>query len=172
MKTLLRKAAERGGVHPIHLDRLSSSFASKIETLQIITEHYDLMLDMFRSYCRLVRKHTMKGLSPIVRKTVLMIESNVSSALTLSTLAEAQNVSAGYLSTIFKKETDKTVSEYIWEKRLRRAEHLLSTTNLQIQTVALHCGVVDVQYFSKMFKKQRGMTPKEYRQKHNIHGNS
>ncbi|MBQ4140343.1 MAG: helix-turn-helix domain-containing protein [Clostridia bacterium] len=164
MNTLLRKAAEKGGVHPMHLDNLSSSFAVRIESLASHTDHFELMLEMFRAYCRLVRKHTMQGLSPIVRKTVLMIESDLSANLTLATLAEAQNVSSGYLATIFKKETEKTVSEYIRKKRIKQAKHLLATTHLQVQTIALHCGIMDVQYFTKIFKKETGKTPKEYRE--------
>ncbi len=164
MNTLLRKAAEKGGVHPMYLDSISSSFAARIEALPSHTDHLEFMLEMFRAYCRLVRKHTMQGLSPIVRKTVLMIESDLSANLTLATLAEAQNVSSGYLATIFKKETDKTVSEYIREKRVKLAKHLLSTTHLQVQTIALHCGIMDVQYFTKIFKKETGKTPKEYRE--------
>jgi len=160
----MRKAAEKGGVHPMHLDHLSSSFALRIESLASHTDHFELMLEMFRAYCRLVRKHTMQGLSPIVRKTVLMIESDLSANLTLATLAEAQNVSSGYLATIFKKETEKTVSEYIRKKRVKQAKHLLATTHLQVQTIALHCGIMDVQYFTKIFKKETGKTPKEYRE--------
>ena len=163
MNTLLRKAAEKGGVHPMHLDSLSSSFAVRIEALPSYTDHFEFMLEMFRAYCRLVRKHTMQGLSPIVRKTVLMIEYDLSANLTLATLAGAQNVSSGYLATIFKKETEKTVSEYIREKRVKQAKHLLATTHLQVQTIALHCGIMDVQYFTKLFKKETGKTPKEYR---------
>ena len=164
MNTLLRKAAEKGGVHPMYLDSLSSSFAMRIEALASHNDHFEFMLEMFRAYCRLVRKHTMQGLSPIVRKAVLMIDADLSANLSLATLAEAQNVSSGYLATIFKKETDKTVSEYIREKRVKQAKHLLSTTNLQVQTIALHCGIMDVQYFTKIFKKETGKTPKEYRE--------
>lgn len=164
MNTLLRKAAERGGVHPMHLNTLSSSFAEKIEALPSQADHFDLMLEMFRSYCRLVRKHTMQGMSPIVRKAVLMIDADISANLSLATLAQAQNVSSGYLATVFKRETDKTVSEYIRERRIKQAKHLLVTTNLQIQTIALHCGIMDVQYFTKIFKKETGKTPKEYRE--------
>ena len=43
------------------------------------------------------------------------------------------------------------------------AKYILSTTNMQIQNVALHCGIMDVQYFSKLFKKHTGKTPTEYR---------
>ena len=164
MNTLLRKAAEKGGVHPMYLDSLSSSFAVRIEALPSHTDHFEFMLEMFRAYCRLVRKHTMQGLSPIVRKAVLMIDADLSANLSLATLAEAQNVSSGYLATLFKRETGKTVTEYIRERRMKHAMHLLTTTGLQIQTVALHCGVMDVQYFSKMFKRQTGMTPREYRE--------
>jgi YesN/AraC family two-component response regulator len=164
MNTILRKAAEKGGVHPVHLDQMSSSFARKIEGITVLSESTSLMADMFRDYCRLVRKHSMQGYSPIVRKTVLMITADLSADLSLNALAEAQNVSPGYLATIFKKETAQTISEFIREKRIKHAMHLLSTTHLQIQSIAIHCGVMDVQYFSKIFKKAVGKTPKEYRE--------
>ena len=164
MNTLLRKAAEQGGVHPIYLDRVSSSFAMRIEQLTSLAECGELMQEMFRSYCRLVRKHSMQDYSPIVQKAIIRIDSDLSANLTLHSLAADQEVSPGYLSTIFKKETGQTVTEYIRDKRLKHATHLLSTTHLQIQTVALHCGIMDVQYFSKLFKKQTGKTPKEYRE--------
>ena len=163
MNTLLRKAAERGGVHPIYLDNVSAEFAKKIEQLPSLEGTPKLMREMFRSYCRLVRKHTMTQYSPPVQKTILLIDSDISADLSLKTLANAQSISAGYLSTIFKKETGKTVSEYIRERRIAHAAHLLESTNLQIQTVALHCGIIDVQYFSKLFKRQMGKTPSEYR---------
>ena len=164
MNTLLRKAAENGGVHPIYLDRVSSDFAFKIERIESLSDNAALMKDMFRTYCRLVRKHSIKKYSPVVQKTILMIDTDLSADLSLSALAAHQGISLGYLSTVFKKETGKTVSEYVREKRIKHAIHLLSTTHLQVQTVALHCGIMDVQYFSKIFKKQTGKTPKEYRE--------
>jgi AraC-like DNA-binding protein len=163
MNTLLRKAAEKGGVHPVYIDRLSSSFAQQIEGMTTFSENAALMKEMFRSYCRLVRKHTMKRYSPLVQKTVLLIESDLSADLTSSALAKSQSVSLGHLCEVFRKETGKTVSEYVRERRIRYAAHLLATTNLLVQTVALHCGIMDVQYFSKLFKQEMGMTPKEYR---------
>ena len=164
MNTLFRKEAENGGVMPIYIDKVSSSFAVQIEQISNIADIKLLMKDIFRSYCRLVRKHTMKNYSPIVQKTIIFIESDISANLTLNTLAKMHNVSGGYLSTVFKKETGKNVIEYIRDKRMKHAEHLLSSTHLQIQTVALHCGIMDVQYFSKLFKKHIGKTPKEYRE--------
>ena len=164
MNTLLRKAAEQGGVHPIHIDKLSSQFATKIETISDTKKVSDFMKDMFSSYCRLVYKHKTRHFSPIVKKTILVIDSDISAELSLNTLAKKQDVSDGYLATVFKKETGKTISEYIRDRRIEHAKYLLSTTHLQIQTIALHCGIMDVQYFSKIFKKQIGKTPKEYRE--------
>jgi len=164
MNTLLRKAAEKGGVHPLYIDRTSSKFAAKIEFTADIKAIPALMREMFSSYCRLVRKHSTKQYSPVVKKTILMIDSDIAAELSLHILAEKQDITPGYLSTVFKKETQKTVSEYIRERRIRHAEHLLSTTNLQIQTIAMHCGIMDVQYFSKVFKRMTGKTPREYRE--------
>jgi len=161
--TLLRKAAEQGGVHPMYLDKVSSAFAVKIEQMSSPSEIRDLIGEMFTSYCRLVKKHSIKKYSPIVQKVIVTIDADLSADLSLASLAKSQNVSAGYLCTLFKKETGKTLIEYIREKRIKHACHLLATTHLQVQTVALNCGIVDVQYFSKTFKKMVGKTPKEFR---------
>ncbi len=163
MNTLLRKAAETGGVHPFYIDRISSKFAERIENSTSLRESTDLMKEMFSAYCRLVYNHSIRRYSPLVQKTILTVDADLSADLTLHTLAARQDISPGYLSTLFKKETGKTVSEYVWEKRIHHADYLLKNTDLQIQTVASHCGVMDVQYFSKMFKKLVGKSPKEYR---------
>ena len=163
MNTLLRKAAETGGVHPIYIDRVSSDFAAKIERAAVVKEIYELMREMFSSYCRLVHKHSTQKYSAVVKSAVLMIDSDISAEISLRTLAEKLGITSGYLATVFKRETGKTVSEYIRDRRISHAVHLLRTTSLQIQTVAMHCGIMDVQYFSKLFKKQIGKTPKEYR---------
>ena len=164
MNTLLRKAAQNGGVHPVHLDQISGDFAIRIEQLSSTKKGEGLMRDMFRAYCRLVHKSATRHLSHLVQKTVLLIDSDLSAPLGLSTLAKSQNVSPAYLSAVFKREMGKTVSAYVREKRIQHAAHLLLATNLQIQSVALHAGIMDVQYFSKIFKKEMGMTPREYRE--------
>ena len=163
MNTLLRKAAENGGVHPIHINRVSSEFAAKIEAISSTAEIPTLMSEMFRTYCRLVHKHSVQSYSRLIQRTITLIASDLSADLSPKMLAVSQGVSAGYLSTVFKRETGKTLSEYIREKRMEHAAHLLRMTDLQIQTVALHSGIMDIQYFSKLFKKQLGMTPTEYR---------
>ncbi len=164
MNTLLRKAAENGGVHPLYINDMSSDYAVKIEQLAKTEDVSELMYDMFHSYCRLVRKHSMKKYSATVQRVIAIIDSDLSANLSLSSLAKTLNITPGYLSTIFKKETKKNLTEYIIGERIQLAQYLIGTTRLQIQTIALHCGIMDVQYFSKVFKRYVGKTPKEYRE--------
>ena len=109
-------------------------------------------------------QHPKVSNAPTVQKAIVFIESDLSADLTLSSIAQEQNISSGYLSAIFKKETGKTITEFIRERRIKHAIYLLETTHLQVQTIATHCGIVDLQYFSKIFKKHTGKTPKEYRE--------
>ena len=161
--TLLRKAAEQGGVHPVYLEEISSGFAKRIESLPAVSAGDELFADMVRSYCRLVRKHTAQHFSPLVEKTVLFIDADLSQDLSLRSLAENLNISAGYLSTLFRQETGKTVTDYVNERRAAHAAGLLRGSTLQVQTVAQYCGIPDVNYFSKIFKRYYGATPREYR---------
>ena len=163
MNTLLRKAAEHGGVHPLYLDSVSSEFAQKIEQIQDVIDIQKLMSEMFRSYCRLVRKHSMKDYSPPIQRTIILIDSDLSADLTLATLAKAQGVSPSYLSALFHREVGTTLTDFVNGKRVKLAMQLLKTTSLQVQTIAAHCGIVDVHYFSRIFKKYSGTTPKAYR---------
>lgn len=164
MNTLLRKAAERGGVHPVYIDSVSSEFAAKIEQANTIDALQQLMKEMFYSYCRLVKKHSTKDYSPLVQHAITLIDGRITEELSLNTIAGLLNVSSSYFSTLFKKETGTTLTEYINNRRVKHAKYLLESTKLQVQTIAQHCGIMDVHYFSKVFKKKTGMTPKEYRQ--------
>ncbi len=161
--TLLRKAAQDGGVHPIYLDSVSSDFARRIEQVPEPTQMQEFMAEMFRAYCRLVHKHSMSGYSQPIQKTIIRIDSDLTADLSLSALAEAQGINASYLSALFRRETGETVTEYVNRKRVELAAHLLSTTSLQVQTVAQHCGFADVHYFTKVFKKLTGETPRQFR---------
>ncbi|MBQ9836911.1 MAG: helix-turn-helix domain-containing protein [Oscillospiraceae bacterium] len=164
--TLLRKAAQQGGVHPFHLDRISSAFAARIELIHNMDEGRELMGEMMLSYCRLVRQHALRNYSPPVQKAVTYIEAEPAADLHLQHLARTLNVSAGYLSTLFHKETGKTVTAYVTDVRMDTAANLLRHTQLQVQTVAQHCGIGDVNYFSKVFKRHFGLTPRQFREEH------
>lgn len=161
--TLLRKAAEHGAVHPIHIDEISSQFAKKIELATSLQALTVLTKEMMRKYALLVKNHSMKGYSPLVRKVLIHIDSDLSADLSLNVHAKLLNVNPSYLSTVFKKETGSTLTEYVTGKRIDHALFLLNTTSLQIQTIAQYCGFPDIAYFSRTFKRLIGKTPSEYR---------
>lgn len=163
MNTLLRKAAENGGVHPIYIDSVSSSYAKRIEELPSVEHIGKFMVEIFRAYSNLVKNHSISKYSPAVQKTIITVDADLTADLSLKAMSKLNNVSAGYLSSLFKKETGQTLTEFVNRRRIKMAKKLLKTTNLQVQTIAQHCGILDLQYFTKLFKKYEGITPKEYR---------
>ena len=165
LNTLLRVAARNGDVPPFHVDKLSSSYAHKIEATTSTNAGVTLMKEMVRRYCLLVRNHSMKGYSLLIRKVLTQIDYDLTADLSLKNLASQLNVNPSYLSTLFKKETGSTLTEYVNQKRIEHAIFLLNSSSLQIQMIAQYSGIPDVNYFTKTFKKIIGITPKEYRDK-------
>ena len=165
MNTLARKSAEFGGVHPIHLDSVSRSFALKIENASSINAVVELMNDMFTTYCSLVKKHSLRGYAPPVQKAITYINAEISSPNRLCDIAERLGLSSGYLSDLFKKQTGTTLTDFVNNRKIDYSAHLLTTTNKQVQDIAVLVGIVDVQYFSKLFKKIKGETPLTYRKR-------
>ena len=166
LNTLLRKAAEQGKVHPYHIDVVSSDFALRIEAIQNANECEDLLKYMVKKYCRLVNKHSQRNYSLLIQKVITQIETDISSDLGLNNLATIFDVNPSYLSSLFKKETGSTLTEYVNKMRVERAKELLVSTNIQIQNIAQRCGMLDVNYFTKTFKKYTDLTPKKYREKY------
>ena len=170
MNTLLRKAAESAGVHPLYLDRLSSDFARRIEAMSSVMDIRPLMETMFSEYCRMVRAQSTGGYSAPVQKALLYISTHLADDLSLKNIAAQLDISAPYLSALFHRETGQTLTDCVTSRRMQYAQRLLQATRLQIQTVAQHCGIYDVGYFSRQFKRFCGMTPKQFRSSLSLQG--
>lgn len=163
INTLFRKAAEQGGVHPVYVDQLSSTLMQKIADLSRSDNILDLWNDMIQKYCSLVNNHSTREFSLPIQKVIIQINMDVSADLSLKTMAEHLNVNASYLSNLFRKETGETLTNYVNRKRMDYATYLLSTTTLPISTIAQHCGILDDNYFTKLFKKHYQVTPTQFR---------
>lgn len=83
-------------------------------------------------------------------------------AITVGTVANHLGISEGYLSHVFKKETDYTLLNYLTRYRIHKAKELLRDCRKKIYEVADLVGYKDVTYFSTIFKKLVGMSPSEY----------
>ncbi len=77
-------------------------------------------------------------------------------------MAEQLQISEGYLSRVFKKETDYTFTTYLSYYRMKVAMELLKEGNLKVYEVADAAGYSDTAYFSAQFKKVVGIAPSEY----------
>ena len=163
VNTLLRKAAESGGVHPVYIDQLSGALAVKIERVADTMEANRLGLEMLRRYCRLVRNDAHSGCSQAVQKTLSYISLHLSGELSLRSIAAALGFNATYLSAQFSRERGETLTAYIHTLRLQTARRLLDETDLPVAEVAARVGMVDVAYFSRLFKKKYGLSPLRYR---------
>ncbi len=164
LNTILRKAAEFGEVHPLYIHRLSSEIAKKIESLYTIGDSLELQKDMIRKYCLLVKEHSLKKHSHLIGRVITLISYDLTADLSLKRISSLMNVNSSYLSASFKKECGETLTEYVNRKRVENAAFLLKHTNKQIQTIAEECGILDANYFIKLFKKQYGITPTQYRE--------
>lgn len=94
------------------------------------------------------------------------IDNNFSmTALSLTTVANMFSYSEKYISHIFKKNNTVGFSAYIQELRVKRAIELMQEDNFSVKGISGLCGFSDPFYFSKVFKKKTGLSPKEYRAK-------
>jgi two-component system, response regulator YesN len=163
LNTLLRKAAEKGGVHPIYLDSLSSKFAVQIEKCSSMLHASELFRSMQYDYCDAVRKLSLKNYSSAIRRAIEYIRMNLNQDLSLDSISGSLNLNSYELSRQFKKETGKNITEYINSRRINEALYILENDNISITDVAFTVGFNDVNYFTKVFKKLKGITPSEYR---------
>jgi two-component system response regulator YesN len=100
----------------------------------------------------------------ILKKALTYIEENYSQeSLSLNSVAGEVNVSANYFSAIFSRAMQVTFVEYVTGKRMDKAKRLLRQTQMHTGEIAMEVGYKDPHYFSFVFKKTQGCTPREYR---------
>lgn len=98
----------------------------------------------------------------IVRRAKEFIQNHYQEQINLQIVADANDISAGHLSKCFKNIEKKGFSEYLTGYRLEKAKELMKKGDLSIQEIAYEVGFSDSNYFGKCFKKNEGITPKEY----------
>ena len=100
-----------------------------------------------------------------LKKVLQYIGEHYSSPIRLSELAELVNMNEQYFCRYFKKNIGKTITEYINVIRVEKAATALAETEDKIIDIAAACGFDNIGYFIRRFKKEKGMTPSEYRKK-------
>lgn len=162
--TLLRKAIDKAGIHPIFIDHISSQFTKKILTHDFdSTLNSTFLNEMITTYVTSVNEFTYRNLSPLIKDVTKEIDTHISNRLSIHELADKFNVSTTYLSSRFKNEHNITITDFINSKRLLIAKRMLTSFNLPIIEIAMECGFQDQNYFARVFKKTFGITPSQYR---------
>jgi AraC-like DNA-binding protein len=94
-----------------------------------------------------------------VKTAIRYITDHYAEAITISEVAKAVSLNQVYFGSLFKKETKTTFRDYLNIIRLNQAEGMLQTGTWNVTEVALKCGFGDVFYFSRLFKKYKGVPP-------------
>jgi len=100
--------------------------------------------------------------NPVIENAIRYIDEHLSEHITLENVAEAVSLSPIYFHNSFKFSVGKTLREYVEERRLRKAIHLLQTTNGSLTEIAYECGFSSQSYFSFVFKRKMKKTPRQY----------
>lgn len=144
--------------------RLSDFYILKLDFLQTthdVEELHDRMVLDFAGKMRLLRKNA--GTSKPVTACIEYIYAHIKERITIEDLAAHTNLSASYLSRLFKEEVGISVSDYIREQKIEKAQNLLKFCDYSLIEIANYLSFSSQSHFIQIFKKLVGMTPKKYR---------
>jgi len=98
-----------------------------------------------------------------LKEAIDFINDNLEETITPKLVADAVHLSSGYLMMLFKQHMNTSIMDYTYKKRIEKSKVLMQDKNIKISQAASAVGIPNSQYFSVLFKKYTGMTPKEYR---------
>ena len=96
-----------------------------------------------------------------IHQAKMYVEQHVHEYITLDQVAQVCNMSRSYFSSLFKKETGEGLNDYINRRKMERARDLMLHRRMKAYEAAYAIGLNDESYFSKLFKKHMGVSPKK-----------
>ena len=134
-------------------------FASRLEELGEAAEKtFDQQIELIKAHAR-PRKRAVEAMRGFIK-------SHLNTNFTISDVADSVELSAYYASRIFREDQNMTIMEYAVQLRMNEACYLLSNPNLRIDEIAAQLGYADSSYFARVFRKNVGMSPRQYRLSH------
>lgn len=101
--------------------------------------------------------------NPIADEAIYYMKEHYSEPITAVFLANHFHLSPKYFGSLFKKNTGMTLQEKLLSIRMEHASQLLIYTTTPIESIAAMVGIPDVFYFTKLFKREKGISPGQYR---------
>lgn len=147
--------------------RLSDFYILKMDSMttteDIAALHDSMVLD-FTGKMLLLKKHTI--ISKSITMCIEYIYNHIHDRITIEDLAAYTDLSPSYLSRLFKKELGISVSDYIREKKIDKAQNLLKYSDFTPVEIANYLSFSSQSHFIQTFEKLVGMTPKKYRDRY------
>jgi AraC family transcriptional regulator, transcriptional activator of pobA len=103
---------------------------------------------------------------PVLAEVFAVIDRRHRETLSLRDVAEEVGLTPGHLTTVVRRRTGRTVQEWIIERRMAEARKLLTESDTPISEVARRVGIPDPGYFSRMFTRTHGTSPRTWRGNH------
>lgn len=138
------------------------------DLIQMQDEYQDIGLlerELFEAQDNVLRAQEERRQKSYSRHVILaqeFINRNYKEDISVADIAEAAGISEGHLRRCFKKEMDINVVNYLTEYRLSHAKRLMQDRKGSIDEIWKQTGFTSGQYFSYVFKKKEGMSPREY----------
>ncbi|MEN9567123.1 MAG: hypothetical protein RLZZ69_2319, partial [Cyanobacteriota bacterium] len=142
-------------------DELGNQEPSFIEAARALLMLLLIETSRFTELCSPQR--SSKRSSPIVEKVLYFIAINYPNSIGLQEVAKEVNLSPAYLTDLIRRETGKTVGNWIVERRMTEARHLLLETDRPVNQIAESVGYFDSSYFIRLFRRLNGTTPQAWR---------
>jgi AraC-like DNA-binding protein len=101
-----------------------------------------------------------------IQMSLTYIRKHIGSKLDIDQLAANACMSKDHFIRLFRRETGDTPNAYVIQRKMERAELMLVTTDNSVKSIASALGYDDYSYFNRVFKKNAGITPQQYREKH------
>ena len=169
--TLATRFAIEGGLDGETAYNASDMYIRKLDLCQSAEEVLELhreMFSFFTSRMAAVKKETVY--TRAVSESIGYIESNLHTPLRIDEVAEHVNLSAGYLSVLFRRETGTAFSDYVMRRRIETAQNMLLYSDYTSTEISEILAFSSQSYFIRCFRKQVGVTPSEYRRRHYAKG--
>ena len=137
---------------------------STIQNMNSVSEIRSYITYMLNQAIELRDSISKKRYADIIKAAEKMIsEHYMSEEISLNSVADSVGMSPSYFSSVFSKESGKTFVEFLTETRKEKAKELLMCSALKTSEIGYEVGYKDPHYFSYIFKKTQGCSPKDYR---------
>lgn len=163
LSALLSRAAIEGGAATDSILKINNQF---LKNLQQITDLEILcykLQETVEVFVESMFNYIPTKNNELIKRAIQYISKNYASNVTLEDVASHVHLNPAYFSTIFKQSSGSSFKEYLNMVRIEESKRLLSNTDYSIIDIAVATGFEDQSYFSKVFKKYTGLTPKQYR---------